>query len=129
MAEEEAEAVSDSGQKVVVSSTSTVVVEGVGVAGVRVAVITGVVEAAAEGAGGGVALSDSGQKVVVSSTSTVVVDGVGAAVGLSVSGQIVVVSSISTVVTDGAAPEPGFLMPNWVEYWYWPVASSTRSRP
>ena len=107
-----AEAVSVSGQMVVVTSELAMTVDHVGV------------EMA------GAVVSVSGQMVVLSVVSTVVVAGVGVAVGpaVSVSGQMVVVSETSTVVEPELEPAAAE-RPNWVEYWYWPVPSTTRRRP
>jgi hypothetical protein len=90
--------------------------------------------------------SVSGQIVVVISVLDTTVEKAGVAVVagaevLSVSGQIVVLSVVSTVVvaapvaagavvlTTMEEPPAAAPRPNWVEYWYWPVPSTTRRRP
>lgn len=134
---EEVQALEVTGETPVGTTTGIEVAEAVSVSGQMVVVTSElgmmVVQAGVETAE---ADSDSGQMEVVSVVSTVVVAGVGVAVGpaVSVSGQMVVLSVTSTVVP--VEPEPALELepaaaerPNWVEYWYWPVPSTTRRRP
>jgi len=100
-AEAVADAVSVSGQMVVVTSVLEMTVEKEGV------------ETA------GAVVSVSGQMVVLSVTSRVVAAPV--PVGPAVAEALVVEAELE----EPAAAE----RPNWVEYWYWPVPSTTRSRP
>jgi hypothetical protein len=98
---EVAEAEAVSGQMVVVTSVLEITVEKAGVETAEAVV------------------SVSGQMVVLSVTSTVV------AAPVAVAAAVVEASVVMTELEEPAAAE----RPNWVEYWYWPVPSTTRSRP